>query len=263
LAPTFRQQGAILLAIDGLQPAVGHEVLWVLRDCLSGAILLARSLRSSTQGDLAALIAEALEEIPVPVRGVITDGQHSVRKAVAKALPKVPHQLCHFHYPREAGRPIDELDRAAKKDLQQTVRGVRALERTVEGTDDALAEVVRGSCGAVRSAVTDDGRPPLDASGLVLEERLSAIAASLDRVAEQGGHRPESAGYAPCWPRDWKRRRSGGRWCAQASVTATKRHGSWPTPRGLRARKFGSTSAACSGAFAPRRRRPAPRSRPS
>jgi hypothetical protein len=50
LAPTFRQQGAILLAMDGLQPDVGHEVLWVLRDCLSGAILLARSLLSSTQG---------------------------------------------------------------------------------------------------------------------------------------------------------------------------------------------------------------------
>src|SRR6516225_11090251 len=29
-------QGRVILAIDGLQPDVGHEVLWVLRDCLSG-----------------------------------------------------------------------------------------------------------------------------------------------------------------------------------------------------------------------------------
>jgi hypothetical protein len=136
------------------------------------------------------LITEALEDVPVPVRGVITDGQHSVRKAVAKALPKVPHQRCHFHYRREAGRPLDELDRAAKKDLQKTVRGVRALERTVEGFEEPLADVVRGYGAAVRSALTDDGRPPLDASGLVREERLSAIAASLDRVAAQGGRRP-------------------------------------------------------------------------
>ncbi|GCE21859.1 hypothetical protein KDK_56590 [Dictyobacter kobayashii] len=32
-------QGQVILALDGLQPDVGHEVLWVLRDCLSGEIL--------------------------------------------------------------------------------------------------------------------------------------------------------------------------------------------------------------------------------
>ena len=41
------RQGRIVLAIDGLQPDVGHEVLWVLRDVISGEILLARSLLSS------------------------------------------------------------------------------------------------------------------------------------------------------------------------------------------------------------------------
>src|SRR5690242_21092145 len=29
-------QGRVILALDGLQPDVGHEVLWVVRDCLSG-----------------------------------------------------------------------------------------------------------------------------------------------------------------------------------------------------------------------------------
>jgi len=37
-------QGRVILALDGLQPDVGQEVLWVLRDCLSGEVLLARSL---------------------------------------------------------------------------------------------------------------------------------------------------------------------------------------------------------------------------
>ena len=40
-------QGRVILALDGLQPDVGHEVLWVLRDCLSGEVLLARSLLSA------------------------------------------------------------------------------------------------------------------------------------------------------------------------------------------------------------------------
>ena len=47
----------------------------------------------------------------------------------------------------------------------------------------AEAEVVRGYCAAVRAALTDDGLPPLAASGLKLHDRLSRIAASLDHVA--------------------------------------------------------------------------------
>jgi hypothetical protein len=39
----LEQQGRVILAIDGLQPDVGHEVLWVLRDYLSGEVLLWRA----------------------------------------------------------------------------------------------------------------------------------------------------------------------------------------------------------------------------
>jgi hypothetical protein len=39
----LKQQGQVLLAIDGMQPDVGHEVLWIIRDCLSGEVLLART----------------------------------------------------------------------------------------------------------------------------------------------------------------------------------------------------------------------------
>jgi hypothetical protein len=190
------KQGRVVLAIDGLQPDVGHEVLWVLRDCLSGEVLLARSLLSSTEADLAALIEEVKAgldrgpgEGPVPVAAAVSDGQHSVRNAVARALPGVPHQLCHFHYLREAARPLYEMDRHAKKELKKQVRDVRPIERAVEAraaAGDAQAAAVLGYCSAVRSAVTDDGRPPLEASGLKLHERLAAVAASLASVEQKG-----------------------------------------------------------------------------
>jgi len=183
-------QGRVILALDGLQPDVGHEVLWVLRDCLSGEVLLARSLLSGRQQELAALIGQVRDGLSVPIVGVISDGQHALRKAVAQALPGVPHQLCQFHYLREAARPAYEADRHAKKELKKHVRGVRPIERALEGRTDAEALAARGYCDAVRSALTDDGRPPLDASGLKLHERLSAVAASLDRVAEKRGCRP-------------------------------------------------------------------------
>ena len=66
------------------------------------------------------------------------------------------------------------------------MRGIRPIERSMEGREDAEAQVVRGYCAAVRSAITDDGRPPLAASGLKLHQRLTAVAQSLDRVAQKG-----------------------------------------------------------------------------
>lgn len=137
-------QGKVILGIDGLQPDVGHEVLWVVRDCLSGEILLAKSLLSARQQDLAGLLSAVKAACPVPVAGVVSDGQHAIRKAVRRVFPDVPYQLCHFHFLREAARPIYEADRHAKKELKKKVRTVRGVERRTEGRTDPEAEVIRG-----------------------------------------------------------------------------------------------------------------------
>ena len=46
---------------------------------------------------------------------------------------------------------------------------------------------MRGYAAAVRSAITDDGRAPLDAAGLRLKGRLEKVAGSLARVRSKGG----------------------------------------------------------------------------
>jgi len=170
-------------------------VLWVIRDVLSGLVLLARALLLSARDDLAGLLREVaadLATLGVPVAGVVSDGQRSIRLAIAKVWPDVPHQLCHFHYLREAALPIFEADRHAKKELKKAVRGVRPIERKVEGRTDEEARIVQGYCAAVRSALTDDGRAPLEAAGLRLHDRLEAIEASLGRIEENGGVRERS-----------------------------------------------------------------------
>ena len=181
------KQGRVVLAIDGLQPDVGHEVLWVVRECLSGEVLLARSLLSGTEGSLAGLLGEVAEGLEVPILGIVSDGQHPIRRAVGRVFPKVPHQLCQFHYLREAAKEVYEADRHAKKELKKRVRGVRPIERELEGSRDPEAESVRGYCLAVRSAITDDGRPPLSASGIKLRDRLEAIGSSIERVGAKRG----------------------------------------------------------------------------
>jgi transposase-like protein len=101
-------------------------------------VLLTKSLLSATIRDLAALLREVRAALPVPITGVISDGQETIRKAVAQVLPGVPHQLCHFHYLRDAAKPISEADRHAKKELKKRVRGVRPMERAAESEDDSV-----------------------------------------------------------------------------------------------------------------------------
>jgi hypothetical protein len=189
LRERFKEQGQVILALDGLQPDVGHEVLWVVRDCLSGEVLLARGLLSACEADLVNLLREVQPVIDVPICGVVSDGQRSIRNAIQTVLPNVNHQLCHFHSLREAAKPVYEADKHAKKELKKHLRGIRPIERAFEKRNDGEAEVIRGYYLAVRSALTDDGRPPLAAPGLKLHARLSAIVASLTRVSEKGACR--------------------------------------------------------------------------
>lgn len=180
-------QGRLILAIDGLQPDVGHEVLWVIREVLSGEVLLARSLLSSCQAELSELLLEAVEGLDVAVVGVVSDGQRSIRNAVAKAFPGVPHQLCQFHYWKQAVGPVWEADRHAKKELKKRVRAIRPIERAVSDREDAEAQVVQGYCAAVRGALSDEGQAPLEPGGLRLHERLEQIETSLQHAEQKRG----------------------------------------------------------------------------
>jgi hypothetical protein len=193
LLARLRAQGKAILSLDGLQPQVGHEVLWIIREVISGEVLLARSLLSEIASDLVGLLREVAAWLPVPVAGVVSDGQHSIRTAVAAVFgPEVPHQLCQFHFLREAARPIHEADRHARKELTKRLRGVRPIERKAAtlpaGPERDLLE---GYCAAVRGALTDRAsRPPLSAPGVKMQRRLRAIGASLSQIEKKGGSSP-------------------------------------------------------------------------
>jgi len=185
------KQGRVILAIDGLQPDAGHEVLWVIRDVLSQETLLARPLLSSAQGDIATLLREVKDLLPpVPVKGIISDGQKAIRAAVASVMASVPHQLCQIHYLRDAAKPIVEADRHAATQLKAQVRGIRPIERALEARTDQSAQAARNYCLAVRSSLTDERHPPLDLPGIKLHTRLSQIHASLSLVAQKRGSDP-------------------------------------------------------------------------
>ena len=100
MRPVFEKQGRVRLALDGSQPDVGHEVRWVIRDALSGRVVLAKARLSACRADLAAPRARAAEAVGVPVAGRVRrparDPQRGGEGPAGGAAPAVP-------VPRPAG----------------------------------------------------------------------------------------------------------------------------------------------------------------
>jgi hypothetical protein len=236
LKDCLTQQGHVILALDGLQPFKTQDVLWVLRDTLSGEVLLARSLDSARQDDVADLLREVKDALPVPIHAVVSDAQRPIRLAVQKVLPGVPHQLCQFHYLKEAGapwaKPIVDADHHAKTELKKYVKGVREIERSVAKREDAEATTIRGYCLAVRSALADEGKPPLHLPGLLMHERLTAIAASLERVQQKRGCQPSWSSLDWWWDEGCLPRPRCGSRCRPPNAGSPKSPACWPIRRG-------------------------------
>ena len=117
------------------------------------------------------LLREVVEAVGVPVAGVISDGQHSIRKAVATALPEVPHQLCHFHFLREAREFAT---------IEASLGGPAGLTAYARSIDDEVTRLDRNEPtlnearpGDPRDTTTPDVMAA-DLEAVVLGSRLSA-----------------------------------------------------------------------------------------
>jgi hypothetical protein len=94
-----KQNGGIIVSVDGIQPEKGNETISVVRDALTGRVLAAEQVTSSETAVMKALLSP-VAALDVPVLGTITDAQESELQAVEQVWPEVPHQVCQFHAPR-------------------------------------------------------------------------------------------------------------------------------------------------------------------
>ena len=214
-----QKQSGLVLSLDGLRPENGNESLYILREVLSGLVLWAVNLQEADQDTLAALL-EPIAELQLPVLGVISDAQASIRLAVAEVFPGVPHGFCHFHVLREAAKPIYEADRHMKKEIKKQVRDLRSVERVVEkklgmnpvadanllatseptsgpapsGTPSQASpshpqatKVVRDVAWAMRQTLLEKGQTPFQMGGLRIYEDLDALGQTVeDCLAKKG-----------------------------------------------------------------------------
>jgi hypothetical protein len=190
-----RANGGLIVSIDGIQPDKGNETVYLVRDVLTGRVLAAENVRSSDTATIRTLL-QPIRELGLPVLGAISDAQESILQAVAALWPAIPHQVCQFHYLREASRPIYEVDRALRKTIrkaiQQPVRDVRgqllrqSAKLDVDDAEQASTathlQLLDDYALAVQTAVNLDGQQPFRYASLAVDDALSEIGASLARL---------------------------------------------------------------------------------
>ena len=193
-----RARGGLIISIDGIQPDKGNETVYLVRDVLTGRVLAAENVRASDTETIKRLLAPVVA-LDLPVLGAVSDAQESLCQAIAALWPDVPHQLCQFHYLREASRPIYELDRGLRKQIrkqiQQPVRATRdQLERQAAAraqTEPEEAEqlaVLSDYALSVQTALNLDGQQPFKYASLAVDDALSDVKASLEQLEKRGVH---------------------------------------------------------------------------
>ena len=191
LAAVVEEHGGLILSLDGLQPEQGNEQLWVVREVLSGAVLGATNLQQATAPYLEQLL-RPIQQTGLPVLGVVSDAQESIRLAVATVFPGVPHQLCQYHALREAAEPLWEADRHLLVEAKKELRGLRDVERRTRRPDDPeptdpASTVVLDAVLALRQPVRERGTLPFDFAGLRVMDALGDLGTTLDRCLAKKG----------------------------------------------------------------------------
>ena len=192
-----KENGGIIVSVDGIQPEKGNETVYLVRDALTGRVLAAENVTSSETAVMKALLAPvvALEvERKVKVLGTITNAEVCELKAVEELWPKVPHQVCQFHALRDASKSAFEADKrvktAMRKQLQPKVRAVRKqLKKQIPTTRPEEAKqlaVLDDYASGILTALNTDGLQPFTYATVEAAQALEEVEASLQRLEKRG-----------------------------------------------------------------------------
>lgn len=184
----------LIIGLDGMQPEKGNTCLYIVRELQLDLTLLAENLDDSSAPTIRVQLLQPLKalakEMNLPLYGIVSDAQQSIRTAASQELPDIPHQACQSHCLCKAGELTFENDRNLKKRLKATFRQrLRRLEQRIERLPktDPYRPVLADYANAMHSTLLEGGVAPFDLGGVQVFADLTALAASLARCREKGG----------------------------------------------------------------------------
>jgi len=187
------KNGGIIVSIDGIQPDVGNETVYLVRDALTGRLLNAENVTESGVARLKEVLAPVLA-LKVPVLGTMSDAQESEVMALKELWPDVPHQTCQFHALERASRPIGKEDNQIKAEMRGAIqeglikvrKSIREQKESVSDAEAKQLEVLDDYALGVQTALSRKGKTPFDYAGIEAEEALDEVAASLEKLEKKG-----------------------------------------------------------------------------
>lgn len=186
----YLKRHGLVISLDGMEPEQGNELLFVAREANLDLTLVAETLYSSRADLISQRLLEPIKALGFRVRGVVSDADKNIRRAVETSLPGCPHQACQVHCLCEAGQPIFDADRAMKTDLRRDIRAkLRPISRTLSRSsqDDPPMAVLVDYSEALREALRAEGMSPFELAGLQLYDELERLETSLRRCQKKGG----------------------------------------------------------------------------
>lgn len=191
-----KKNGGCIISIDGIQPDKGNETIYLIREVSTGRLIHAQNVTTSDAKTIEKVLS-AVIALNVPVIGVISDAQQSLRDAIPSLWPAVPHQTCQFHSLQDAARPIFELDRATRAKMRKTLtEKLRPLRPQIERRSASIAEkkteeaqneleqmqILSDYIGAAQASCHLDGKLPFDYPGLKGYQALDALDQSIAQI---------------------------------------------------------------------------------
>ncbi|WP_372366024.1 transposase [Candidatus Uabimicrobium sp. HlEnr_7] len=118
---SLKKLKGLVLAIDGIKPDIGSDILFIIREVQTGYVLASKMLDYINVEEIKKLIEEVKNE-NFRILGVVSDNDSCLRRAIEESLPEVPHQLCQFHFLKQLGKKIKKEDGKLKKNSINTSR---------------------------------------------------------------------------------------------------------------------------------------------
>ncbi len=126
LADHYRQK-AFVLHMDGTREG-GDWAHFVMREGLTGDILLSRKMRSEHSADIEEMLRKIKARFGTP-DCIISDMSPAIGTVVETVFRNIPHRLCHYHFLKAVGKGMlgedhDALGHSIRR-MKKVLRGIR------------------------------------------------------------------------------------------------------------------------------------------
>ncbi len=153
----IKNNGRIVLSLDGAQPVKKEPSLWVFSDHLTGNVLLAKNLDTAPSNVLEKLLKEVETLYGVPIIAVISDKQNNIVNAVKQFKPDIPHAFCQYHFLKHVSGPIVAKDSSLKKNLRKAVSKLSIIQNQKHAEDNPLYKLFEPISEELRCAIASRG----------------------------------------------------------------------------------------------------------